>query len=108
MLCSHSVQEVADLANAAHLILKRVPICFTSLMGLERVMKFKMLNLLIIANGKKLLPQEAIARFRAKALNPHGNAVTRGGAENDDIYFQGKEAQNTHFGPRPWCYWKKY
>ena len=31
------------------------------------------------------------------ALNPHTNPVERGGAENDDIYFQGREAQNKHY-----------
>lgn len=34
---------------------------------------------------------------RIKALNPHTNPVTRGGAENDDVYFQGREAQNLHY-----------
>lgn len=41
------------------------------------------------SNGK-------VEEFRARALNPHTHPVTRGGAENDDIYFQGREAQNEH------------
>ncbi|MCQ2800666.1 MAG: pyruvate:ferredoxin (flavodoxin) oxidoreductase, partial [Bacilli bacterium] len=43
---------------------------------------------------KKLLPMDKVEKFRARALNPHTHPVTRGGAENDDIYFQGREAQN--------------
>ena len=34
---------------------------------------------------RKELPVDKVAAFRARALNPHVNAVTRGGAENDDI-----------------------
>ena len=37
---------------------------------------------------------DKVEEFRARALNPHTHPVTRGGAENDDIYFQGREAQN--------------
>ena len=46
---------------------------------------------------KKLVPWDKVKEFKDRALNPHGHAVTRGGAENDDIYFQGREAQNEHF-----------
>ena len=59
-----------------------------------------------IIAGVKASANEAVKmcirdRFRAKALNPHTNAVTRGGAENDDIYFQGREAQNLHYEAIP-------
>ena len=46
---------------------------------------------------KKLVPWDKVKKFKERALNPHGHAVTKGGAENDDIYFQGREAQNKHF-----------
>ena len=99
MLCSHSVQEVADLANAAHLIALEASAPMLHFFdGFRTSHEIQNVEFVDNSEWKKLLPQEAIARFRAKALNPHGNAVTRGGAENDDIYFQGKEAQNTHFG----------
>ena len=62
----------------------------------EHHMKFKTLNLQDDAEWNKLLDRDAVEAFRKKALNPHGHAVTRGGAENDDIYFQGREAQNLH------------
>lgn len=44
-----------------------------------------------------LLDREALARYKKSALNPHINPIERGGAENDDIYFQGREAQNKHY-----------
>ena len=42
---------------------------------------------------KDLIDYDALEAYRKHALNPHTNPVTRGGAENDDIYFQGMEAQ---------------
>ncbi|MFA6830420.1 MAG: pyruvate:ferredoxin (flavodoxin) oxidoreductase, partial [Bacilli bacterium] len=45
---------------------------------------------------KSQLDEAAVENFKKRALNPHGHAVTRGGAENDDITFQGREAQNQH------------
>ena len=50
---------------------------------------------------KDMIDKEALAKFRKNALNPHTNPVTRGGAENDDIFFQGVEARNTHFDAIP-------
>ena len=48
----------------------------------------------VLAN---LLDRDALKKFKQNALNPHTNPVERGGAENDDIYFQGREAQNKHY-----------
>jgi pyruvate-ferredoxin/flavodoxin oxidoreductase len=98
MICSSSVQEIADLANIAHLV---------AIDGLTPVIHFfdgfrtshEIQNVEFVDNEewKKLLPLERIEKFRANALNPHTNAVTRGGAENDDVYFQAREAQNLHY-----------
>ena len=46
---------------------------------------------------ESLLDKEALARYKKNAMNPHTNPIERGGAENDDIYFQGREAQNKHY-----------
>mgnify|MGYP007021900090 FL=1 len=40
-----------------------------------------------------LVDHDAIKKFKANALNPHTNPVERGGADNDDIYFQSREAR---------------
>lgn len=98
MIASHSVQEVADLAHAAHLtaIGSSAPVLhfFDGFRTSHEIQKVEVID---ENEWKKLLPENKVAEFRARALNPHANPVTRGGAENDDIYFQGKEAQNTHY-----------
>ena len=98
MLCSHSVQEVADLASLAHLIAikSEVPVCHF-FDGFRTSHEIQNVEFIDPSDWAKLLDKEALERFRKRALNPHTHAVTRGGAENDDIYFQGREAQNSHF-----------
>lgn len=98
MLCSDSVQEVADLASLAHLIAldAEYPVCHF-FDGFRTSHEIQNVEFLADEEWKKLVPWDKVTKFKARALNPHGHAVTRGGAENDDIYFQGREAQNTHF-----------
>ena len=98
LLCSDSVQEVADLASVAHLIAidAEYPVCHF-FDGFRTSHEIQNVEFLADEEWKKLVPWDKVAKFKARALNPHGHAVTRGGAENDDIYFQGREAQNEHF-----------
>lgn len=98
MLCSHSVQEVADLSPIAHLIAIEAsyPMCHF-FDGFRTSHEIQNVEFIDDKEWEKLLDRKAVEEFRARALNPHTHPVTRGGAENDDIYFQGREAQNEHF-----------
>lgn len=102
MLASHSVQEVMDLAGVAHLsaIKAKVPFMhfFDGFRTSHEIQKVEMMD---YGNLEKLLDKEALQSFRKDALNPYSNVVTRGGAENDDIYFQGREAQNRNYDAVP-------
>lgn len=98
MICSNSVQEIADLAPIAHLIAidASTPVMhfFDGFRTSHEVQNVEFID---AEEWKKLLPMDKVEAFRARALNPHTHPVTRGGAENDDIYFQGREAQNSHW-----------
>ena len=98
MLCSHSVQEIADLSSMAHLLAldAEVPVIHF-FDGFRTSHEIQNVEFVDDAEWKKLLPMDKVEKFRARALNPHTHPVTRGGAENDDIYFQGREAQNEHY-----------
>ena len=95
MICSHSVQEIADLTNVAHLVAidAQYPVCHF-FDGFRTSHEIQNVEFVDDAEWKKLLPMDKVELFRSRALNPHTHPVTRGGAENDDIYFQGREAQN--------------
>ena len=98
MLCSHSVQEVADLGSLAHLIAVKseAPVCHF-FDGFRTSHEIQNVEFVSPEDWADLLDRDALENFRKRALNPHTHPVTRGGAENDDIYFQGREAQNAHF-----------
>ena len=98
MICSHSVQEVMDLGGIAHLtaIKASVPVIhfFDGFRTSHEIQKVEVMDYEVLDS---LLDKEALKRFKDNALNPHTNPIERGGAENDDIYFQGREAQNKHY-----------
>ncbi len=95
MICSHSVQEIADLTNVSHLLAidAQYPVCHF-FDGFRTSHEIQNVEFVDDAEWKKLLPMDKVELFRSRALNPHTHPVTRGGAENDDVYFQGREAQN--------------
>ncbi len=97
MVCSHSVQEIADLTPVCHLLaLDSMNPVIHFFDGFRTSHEVQNVEFIDENEWKKLLPLDKLEEFRARALNPHTHAVTRGGAENDDIYFQGREAQNAH------------
>ncbi len=97
MICSHSVQEVADLAPLAHLVaIKATTPVIHFFDGFRTSHEIQNVEFVDDEWWNNQLDKDAVANFKRKALNPHGHAVARGGAENDDICFQGREAQNLH------------
>ena len=98
ILASNSVQEAMDLAGVAHLSAIKASLPFMHFFdGFRTSHEIQKIELMDYDYLKSLVDTEALNRFRDKALNPHHNPVTRGGNENDDIYFQGKEASNLSY-----------
>ena len=101
MLAEGSVQEVMDLSGVAHLatIKSRVPFVnfFDGFRTSHEIQKIEMLENEDLA---PLLDQEALADFRARALNPEA-PVARGMAENGDVFFQHRESCNKYYEAVP-------
>lgn len=102
MLASHSVQEVMDLAGVAHLSAIKAHTPFVHFFdGFRTSHEVDKIEVFDVDQYKDLIDYEALAEFRANAMQPHTNPVTRGANENDDIFFQGVEARNTHYDAVP-------
>ncbi len=101
ILASGGVQEVMDLGSVAHLaaIKSRVPFLhfFDGFRTSHEIQKIEVLE---YQDLKKLADWTSIEELRKRALNPM-DPVTRGTAQNPDIYFQLREAANPYYEAVP-------
>ena len=101
MLASSSVQEVMDLGGVAHLsaIKTSVPFMhfFDGFRTSHEIQKVEVMDYEVFDN---LLDRDAVEAFRKRALT-FEHPVTRGTAQNDDVYFQTREAQNKFYNEVP-------
>ncbi len=101
MLATGSVQEIMDIAGIAHLaaIKSRVPFLHF-FDGFRTSHEIQKVEAPTNEDMEKLLDKEALQAFRDRALNPE-HPVTRGTAQNPDIYFQSREAANSYYNALP-------
>jgi len=101
MLCSGSVQETADLAGVAHLSAIRSRIPFLHFFdGFRTSHEIQKIEALAYDDFAKLVDYDALAKFRANALNPEDPRM-RSLVDNPDIYFQLRESNNTDYANLP-------
>ncbi|MBP5597401.1 MAG: pyruvate:ferredoxin (flavodoxin) oxidoreductase [Pseudobutyrivibrio sp.] len=101
MMAETNPQEVMDLSPVAHLaaIEGKVPVLnffdgFRTSHEIQKIEKWDYADL------KEMVNMDAIAEFRAKALNPE-HPTMRGSHENGDVFFQHREACNTAYDNFP-------
>ena len=101
MLATGSIQEIMDIGGIAHLaaIKSRIPFLhfFDGFRSSHEIQKVEYFDNEDMAG---LVDFEAIRKFRDNALNPE-HPVTRGTAQNPDIFFQAKEAAARFYDPIP-------
>ncbi len=101
MMAETNQQEIMDLGAVAHLatIKSRVPFLnfFDGFRTSHEVQKIEAWD---YKDLEEMVDKDAIAGFRARALNPE-HPVLRGSAENGDIFFQHREACNPYYDALP-------
>ncbi|MBE6196575.1 MAG: pyruvate:ferredoxin (flavodoxin) oxidoreductase [Rikenellaceae bacterium] len=101
MLATSSVQEVMDLAGVAHIVALKARIPFLHFFdGFRTSHEIQKIELIDEARLTAMLDRDALKAFRQGALNPE-HPVTRGTAQNPDIYFQTREASNKFYNAVP-------
>ena len=94
MLASGSVQEAQDLAAVAHLSTIKSSIPFLHFFdGFRTSHEIQKIEALDEEALKGMISEKALENFRTRALNPDA-PVTRGTAQNGDVYFQAVESRN--------------
>ena len=101
MLASASVQEALDMAAVAHLSAIKASVPFLHFFdGFRTSHEIQKIELIDSAALKEMVSTKSLAKFRAKALSPDA-PVTRGTAQNADVYFQAREACNQYYDAVP-------
>jgi pyruvate-ferredoxin/flavodoxin oxidoreductase len=101
MLASGSVQEAQDIALVAHLVAIESSLPFVHFFdGFRTSHEIQKIETIEYEEMAKLVNQEALAKFRARGVNPERPEL-RGTAQNPDIYYQGREAANPLYNALP-------
>ena len=101
MLATSSVQEVMDLGGVAHLAAIKSSVPFLHFFdGFRTSHEIQKVEVMDYEDLGKLLDYDKVREFRARAINPN-HPVTRGSAQNDDVYFQAREVSNKYYDAVP-------
>ena len=101
LLASGSVQEAQDLAAVAHLSAIKSSIPFLHFFdGFRTSHEIQKIEALDEEDLKKMVSKKSIQNFKARALNPDA-PVTRGTAQNGDVFFQAVESRNQFYDAVP-------
>ena len=101
MLAAGSVQEEMDLAGVSHLATLKSRVPFLSFFdGFRTSHEIQKIEYLDIEDIRPLVDMDLVQAFRDRALNPE-TPVTRGTAQNPDIFFQAREASNPFYDAVP-------
>lgn len=101
MICSSSVQEVADLATVAHLAAIRGRVPFVHFFdGFRTSHEVQKIDVMDYDDLAELVDYDALEAFRSRGLSPN-RPTLRGTAQNPDVFFQAREACNPFYDALP-------
>ena len=101
MLAETNPQEVMDLGAVAHLAALEGRVPFINFFdGFRTSHELQKIAIWDYEDLAEMVDMDAVAAFRKRALNPE-HPVMRGSHENDDIFFQHREACNSYYEALP-------
>ena len=101
MLAANSVQEEMDLALVAHLATYKAKVPFLQFFdGFRTSHEVHKIEEISYDEIASLVEPEYIEEFRARAMRPEA-PICKVGAQNTDVYFQGRETVNKYYEAVP-------
>jgi len=101
MLAANSVQEEMDLALVAHLATYKAKVPFLQFFdGFRTSHEVHKIEEISYEDIASLVEPKYIEEFRQRALRPEA-PVSKVGAQNGDVYFQGRETSNKYYDAVP-------
>jgi len=97
MMAASSIQEVMDLAVVSHLATLEASIPFLNFFdGFRTSHEIQKTEVIPYETMSGLLDMKFVEKFRRRSLNPN-RPFSKVGAENPDVYFQGRETVNKYY-----------
>ncbi len=101
LLASGSVQEAMDLAAVAHLAALKSKIPFVHFFdGFRTSNEIQKVEMIPYETLAELVEMKYIEEFRSRSMNPE-RPFLKVGAQNPDVYFQGRETVNKFYQAAP-------
>ncbi len=101
LMAAASIQEVQDLAAISHLATMESRVPFLNFFdGFRTSHSIKKIEAIDKETVKSMLNLEAIRAFKLNSLSPE-RPMCKVGAENPDVYFQGRETVNKYYDACP-------
>ena len=101
MLAANSVQEEMDMALVAHLATYKAKVPFLQFFdGFRTSHEIHKIEEISYEDIASLVEPKYIEEFRARALRPEA-PICKVGAQNTDVYFQGRETVNKYYDAVP-------
>ncbi len=101
MLAANSVQEEMDLALVAHLSTYKSKVPFLQFFdGFRTSHEIHKIEEISYEDIAKLVEPQYIEEFRQRSLRPEA-PICKVGAQNTDVYFQGRETVNKYYNAVP-------
>jgi len=101
LMSANSVQEIMDLALVSHLAAIKSSVPFLNFFdGFRTSSEIQKIEVIDYETMADLVDQDAVENFRLRAMNPEHPQV-KVGAQNPDVYFQGRETVNKYYAATP-------
>jgi len=101
LVAASSIQEIMDLAVISHLSTLKAKIPFLNFFdGFRNTHEVQKIEVIDFDTMGELVDWEYVEDFRSRALNPEKPQV-KVGAQNPDVYFQGRETVNKYYLAAP-------
>ncbi len=101
LMAAASIQEIMDLAVVSHLATLKSKVPFLNFFdGFRSSHEIQKIEVIDYDTMREMLDWRYVEELRSRALNPERPRV-KVGAENPDIYFQGRETVNKYYQACP-------
>ncbi|HEX37497.1 MAG TPA: pyruvate:ferredoxin (flavodoxin) oxidoreductase [Candidatus Cloacimonetes bacterium] len=101
LVAAGSIQETMDLAVVSHLATLKANVPFLNFFdGFRTSHEIQKVHVLPYDELKSMLDMKYVENFRKRAMNPE-HPLLKVGAQNPDVYFQGRETVNKYYDITP-------